>query len=134
MQAYPQKLDRASFQESTSATVTNSSFPKAPASATRAQPLSSGAMHDRIHGPTCGSIHRHGIQNSGGPPKPPKQWGATFSCPPLSWIPWWWMLPHMGPYMLQPSGRPPFPAGAWMSRAGYFRMSNLVHNKHLGFA
>ena len=41
-------------------------FPEAPASATRAQPLSSGAMHDRIYGPICGSIHHHGIQNSGG--------------------------------------------------------------------
>ena len=43
-------------------------FPKAPASASRAQALSSGAMHDSIYGPICGSIHHHGIQNSGGPP------------------------------------------------------------------
>ena len=48
-------------------------FPKAPASATRAQPLSSGAMHDRIYGPICGSIHHYGaafgrLQNSEGPP------------------------------------------------------------------
>ena len=48
-------------------------FPKAPASATRAQPLSSGAMHDRIYGPICCTIHHYGaafgrLQNSGGPP------------------------------------------------------------------
>ena len=35
----------------------------------RAQPLSSGAMHDRMYGPICGSIHHHEIQNSGEPPK-----------------------------------------------------------------
>ena len=46
-------------------------FPQAPASTTRAQPLSSGAMHDRVYGPICGSIHHYGaafgrLQNSGG--------------------------------------------------------------------
>ena len=50
-------------------------FPKAPASATRAQLLSSGAMHDRICGPICGTIHQYGaalgrLQNHGGPPSP----------------------------------------------------------------
>ena len=25
---------------------------------------------------------------------------AAFGGPPLFWIPWWWMLPHMGPYLL----------------------------------
>ena len=60
-------------------------LPKTPASATWAQTLSSGAMHDRIYGPICGSIHHH---------------GAAFGGPPLFWIPWWWMLPHMGTYIL----------------------------------
>ena len=44
-------------------------FPEAPASATRAQPLSSGAIYDRIYGPICDTIHHYGIENSGGPSK-----------------------------------------------------------------
>ena len=48
----------------------------------RAQPLSAGAMHDRIYGPICGSIHHHGIQNSGGPPKAaPTVLEAAEGCP-----------------------------------------------------
>ena len=36
----------------------------------------------------------------GGLRPPPKQWGTAFGGPPLFWIPWWWMLPHVGPYIL----------------------------------
>ena len=62
-------------------------FPEAPASATWAQPLSPGPMHDRMHGPTCG-IAEGGHHCFGGGRRPPHSGGCCHIWDHISYHAW----------------------------------------------